>query len=178
MASSKTLPRHPTPSGVGAVASAKLPVRPHSEQCIKLWTQGAWKAPRVNRVSMDASFPDGYQGACHWRSICNSSERALMERMQEDPGAAKVGWATPSTDGEWLGPGLDEGHSSLVICSVMCGSCDLEMRNSSERIWPAKGLSPELCALQGSLCEQMTSSQGMHPSNGSVVVDPLFRAVR
>ncbi len=29
-------PRHPTPSGVGAVASAKLPVRPHSEQCIKV----------------------------------------------------------------------------------------------------------------------------------------------
>jgi hypothetical protein len=24
-----------------------------------LWTQGAWRAPRVNRVSMDASFPDG-----------------------------------------------------------------------------------------------------------------------
>jgi len=110
-------------------------------------------------------------------AVDHSSERALMERMWEDPGASKVE-GPPSTDGEWLGPGLDEGHSSLVICSVMCGSCDLEMRNSSERIWPAKGLSPELCALQGSLCEQMTSSQGMHPSNGSVVVDPLFRAVQ
>lgn len=52
---------------------------------------------------------------------------------------------TSSTDGEWLGPGLDEGRSSLAIRSVMCGFGDLELRNSSERIWPVKGPNP--CAV-------------------------------
>jgi hypothetical protein len=42
-----------------------------------------------------------------------------------------------SGEGEWLGLGHDEGRSSLAIRSVMCGTSDLELRNSSEHIWSA-----------------------------------------
>ena len=87
---------------------------PRAKQC------SIWVIPANKSVATEAKAKRRSEAVCGGHSM--------------DLGEA----LTYSTDGEWLRPGLDEGRSSLAIRSVMCGSCDLVLRNSSERTWPAR----------------------------------------
>jgi hypothetical protein len=52
----------------------------------------------------------------------------------------RIGYSWPACRGGCLGPGPEEGRSSLAIRLVTCRVLRSTQRNSSERNWPARGL--------------------------------------
>ena len=69
--------------------------------------------------------------------------------------------------GGCLGPGSDEGHSSLVIRSVIRRVLRSVQRNSSERIWPARGPTPScLCVSVGYREPSVPPTVSVQPRRG------------